>query len=57
MKKRKGINPLNVVHEQFQQLRKKLKSTDDAWERTVLIRRLVNLIGVIEFLISINRGT
>ena len=57
MKKIKNINPFELVQEQFQQLKEKLKSTDDSKERIILLRRLVNLVGVIEFLITINKGS
>ncbi len=57
MKKAKNINPLDLVYEQFQQLREKFKNTGDLQERKVLLRRLINLVGVIQFLMSINKGS
>jgi hypothetical protein len=51
------INPLEVVQGQYQQLKEKLRSTRDIRERNVLFRRLVNLVGVMQFLISINNKT
>jgi len=53
----KKINPLEVVQEQYQYLREKLKSTQDVRERNVLFKRLINLVGVMQFLISINKNT
>ncbi len=57
MKKIKKINPLDLVHEQFQNLKEKFKSTPDAGEKKVLFRRLINLLGVMQFLISINKNS
>jgi len=53
----KKINPLEVVQEQYQHLREKLKSTQDVRERNVLFKRLINLVGVMQFLMSINKNT
>jgi len=53
----KKINPLEVVQEQYQHLKEKLKSTCDIREKNILFRRLVNLVGVMQFLISINKNT
>jgi len=57
MKKNKRINPFDVVNEQFHNLREKFKSSRDAEEKKVLLRRLINLVGVMEFLISINKNS
>jgi len=56
MTKIKNVNPLELVQGQFQLLKEKLKSTGDAREKTILLRRLANLVGVIHFLISINKN-
>jgi len=56
MTKIKNVNPLELVQEQFQLLKEKLKSTSDAREKTILLRRLANLVSVIHFLISINKN-
>jgi len=53
----KKINPLEVVQEQYQYLKEKLKSTHDIRKKNVLFKRLVNLLGVMQFLISINNNT
>lgn len=52
----KKINPIDVVQDQYQQLKEKLKSTCDVREKNILFRRLLNLTGVLEFLISINKN-
>ncbi len=57
MKKAKRINPLDLVYDQFRQLKEKLRTTGDAQERKVLLRRLVNIVGVIQFLLTINRSS
>jgi hypothetical protein len=53
----KKINPLEVVQEQYQYLKEKLRSTHDVREKNVLFKRLINLAGVMQFLISINKHT
>ena len=57
MKKIKKINPLDLVYEQFQQLKEKLKTTGDAGERKILLKRLINIVGVIQFLLTINKSS
>ncbi len=56
MGKIKKINPLDLVNEQYQNLKEKFKSARDHKEKKVIFRRLVNLLGVMQFLISINKG-
>jgi hypothetical protein len=51
------INPLEVVQEQYQRLKEKLRSTHDVREKNVLFKRLINLAGVMQFLMSINKNT
>lgn len=53
----KKINPLEVVQEQYRYLKEKLRSTQDVREKNVLIKRLINLAGVMHFLISIGNNT
>ena len=53
----KKINSLEVVQEQYQHLKEKLRSTHDVGEKKVLFKRLINLVGVIQFLISISKNT
>jgi hypothetical protein len=42
----------DVAHEHYTQLMKKLETTNDIKEKSILFRRLVNLLCVMEFLIS-----
>ncbi len=56
MKKIKEINPLDLVNDQYRNLKEKLRSVRDGKEKKVIFRRPVNLLGVIQFLISINKG-
>lgn len=49
---KKKVNPLEVVREQYQQLKGKLESTRDIQEKNILFRRLANLLAVMQFLIS-----
>lgn len=55
MKKIK-INPVDAVYEQYRHLKEKLNTTPDAQEKNMLFRRLVNLLGVMEFLISVSKA-
>ena len=57
MKKMKNINSLEIVQEHYQNLKEKLRSTHDAREKNVLFKRLINLAGVMQFLISISKNT
>lgn len=57
MKILKGVNPLDLVYDQFRQLRERFRTAGDAQERKVLLRRLVNIVGVIQFLLTINRSS
>jgi hypothetical protein len=52
----KKINPLEVVQEQYQRLKEKFRSTHDVQEKKVLFKRLINLAGVMQFLISISKN-
>ena len=51
------INSLEVVQEQYQYLKEKLRSTHDVREMKVIIKRLINLVGVMQFLISISKNS
>lgn len=51
------FDPLEVVQDQYHQIKEKLRSTHDVREKNVLFRRLINLVGVMQFLISINNKT
>jgi len=50
-------NSIEIVVEQFQNLLEKCLQTKDEHERVILVRRLVNLVGVIQFLISVQKVT
>lgn len=50
------VYPLDLVQEQIQRLRDKLKSTASVQEKNILFKRLVNLVGVMEFLIAMNKN-
>jgi hypothetical protein len=51
------INSLEVVQEQYRYLKEKLRLTNDVGEMRVIIKRLINIVGVMEFLISIGKNT
>lgn len=51
------INPLDLVQEQYQYLKEKLSSANDLQEKQVLFRRLVNLVGVMQFLLSVSKNS
>lgn len=51
------INPFNLINQQYNILRSKLNSTGDPEKRKILSKRLINLLAVLEFLISINNST
>jgi hypothetical protein len=46
-------NSIEIVVEHFQNLLEKCLHTEDENKRVVLVRRLINLVGVIQFLISV----
>lgn len=52
----KGLNPFDVVNEQYQVLKAKLNATGDPQEKNVIFKRLLNLLGVMDFLISMNKA-
>ena len=49
-------NSIEIVAEQFQNLLEKCLQTKDEHERVILLRRLINLIGVIQFLVSVQKS-
>ena len=55
--KKKSINPLEVVQEQYVRLKEKLLATNDLREKNLLFKRLNNLADVMQFLISIRKNT
>jgi len=50
----KKINPLELVQEQYQLLKERFRQAADINEKKILIRRLINLQGVKQFLLSTN---
>lgn len=54
MKKVKNVNPIELVQEQYQLLKERFRRAGDINEKNILIRRLVNLQGVKQFLLSTN---
>lgn len=51
----KKLNPFDLAYEQYLLLKEKLSSTGDAQEKNLLFKRLVNLLAVMEFLVSLNK--
>jgi hypothetical protein len=51
----KKMNPFDLAYEQYQMLKEKLSSTGDPQEKNKLFKRLVNLLAVMEFLVSLNK--
>jgi len=49
------LSPFDLAFEQYQLLKKRLSSTGDTQEKNVLFKRLVNLLAVMEFLVSLNK--
>jgi hypothetical protein len=54
--KKKIQNSMEIVVGHFQSLLVKCLQTKDDKERVVLVRRLINLLGVIQFLISVQNS-
>ena len=50
----KRIIPFDLVYGHYKLLKGKLDSTADYTEKRILLKRLFNLLAVMEFLISIN---
>lgn len=48
------IIPLEIVQEHYHNLKIKFRATNDSGAKRVLLKRLINLAGVIQFLISIS---
>ena len=51
MKKHK-INPFDTAYEQYRRLAEKTHSTIDIREKNLMFRRRINLIGVMQFLLT-----
>lgn len=52
---KKKLSPFDMAHEQYLLLKERLSSTGDPQEKNVIFKRLVNLLAVMEFLISLNK--
>jgi len=50
----KRIIPFDLVYGHYKLLKGKLDSTADYTEKRILLKRLFNLLAVMEFLISVN---
>ena len=50
-----NVKPFDLAYEQYQLLKDKLSATGDPQEKNILFKRLVNLLAVMEFLISLNK--
>ena len=50
-------NSIEIAAEQFQNLLERCLKTKDEHERVILVRRLINLVGVIQFLVSVQKVT
>jgi len=48
----KKINPFNTAYDQYRKLTEKAQSTDDIQEKNLIFRRRINLLGVMQFLLS-----
>jgi hypothetical protein len=48
------VNPFDLAYEQYLRLKGKLTASGDPQEKKVLLKRLANLLTVMEFLISLN---
>lgn len=53
----KKIDPIEVVQEQSLHLKNKLRSTKDVRERKLILKRIANLVGVMQFLLSVSNNT
>ena len=50
--KKKRINPFDTAYEQYRRLAEKTQSTVDIKEKNLTFRRRINLIGVMQFLLT-----
>jgi hypothetical protein len=51
------INPIDLINNHFLNLNERFKSTADDHEKNVLRKRLINLQGVKQFLVSTETNT
>jgi len=50
--KRKKINPFETAYDQYRRLTEKAQSTVDVQEMNLIFRRRINLLGVMQFLLT-----
>jgi len=50
--KKKKINPFDTAYDQYRQLTEKAQTTFDIQEKNLIFRRRINLLGVMEFLLT-----
>jgi hypothetical protein len=48
-------NPFDLAYEQYNFLKEKLRATGDPQEKNRIFKRLLNLLAVMEFLVSLNK--
>ena len=48
----KKINPFETAYEQYRRLSEKAQSTVDIQEKNLIFRRRINLLGVMQFLLT-----
>lgn len=50
--KRNKVNPFDTAYEQYRLLSERSQSVDDISEKNLYFRRRINLLGVMQFLLS-----
>ena len=48
----KKINPFEIAYDQYRSLTEKTRSTTDVQEKNLIFRRRINLLGVMQFLLT-----
>jgi hypothetical protein len=48
----KKINPFETAYEQYRRLAEKAQSTNDVQEKNLIFRRRINLLSVMQFLLT-----
>lgn len=48
----KRINPFDTAYEQYLRLTEQAESTSDIGEKNLMFRRRINLLGVMQFLLT-----
>ena len=55
--KKKKINPFDTAYQQYLSLAEKAQSTIDIQEKNLIFRRRINLLGVMQFLLTQPRAS